>query len=261
MERIKQALERARKEPLTAARRVRKGRAFGSIAQSFVGYTETRIVQVSPDVLRRNRVITDTDSLDGTAYRLLRTRVLQRMIEKGWNSLAITSPSGKEGKTLTAINLAVSLSREINHTVLLADFDLRRPSVHKRFDYSPDVGIGDYLQREDIPLSQILFNPGIERLAILPGRESVPNHFEATASPRVIELVRELRTRYPDRLHLFDLPPLAALDDVLAFLPNVDAVLLVIEEGKTQRLALPRAQELLRGHVLMGTVLNKARGK
>jgi protein-tyrosine kinase len=100
-------------------------------------------------------------------------------------------------------------------------------------------------------------NPGIERLVILPGGKRIRHSSELLSSPRVVQLVEELKSRYEDRLILFDMPPLFAGDDVIAFLPHVDAVMLVVEDGKVSREQLVHANELL-GEKSIGMVLNKA---
>ena len=97
------------------------------------------------------------------AYRMLRTRVLQTLRENNWTSVAVTGPASGCGKTLTAINLAISLAMEVTHTVLLVDLDLRKPSIHEYFGYQPETGLSDYLLN-DTPINQIMFSPNIERL-------------------------------------------------------------------------------------------------
>jgi len=190
------------------------------------------------------------------AYRILRTRVLQRMRQNDWRSLAVTSVSPNEGKTLTAVNLAISLAMEVNQTILLVDFDLRRPHIHTYFNYVPDKGLSDYITA-DVPLSEILFNPSIERLVVLPGNVPLLNSSEMLSSPKMVQLMDELKTQYPSRLVIFDLPPLLSTDDALAVSPYVDAILLVVEEGVTQRDDLARAREMLQEVNVIGTVLNK----
>ena len=179
------------------------------------------------------------------------------MKDNHWNTLAITSPGTGEGKTLTSVNLAISLAREVNHTVLLVDLDLRRPSVSSCFGYAPEYGLNDYLEY-NISLSEILINPEIERLVILPGREATFNSSELLSSPKMVELVDELKTRYPTRIVIFDMPPMLIADDVLVFTPYVDAFLLVIEEGKTKENELLRSVDLLKQSNVIGTVLNKS---
>jgi capsular exopolysaccharide synthesis family protein len=191
------------------------------------------------------------------AYRMLRTRVLQTMRENNWTSIAVTGPASGCGKTLTAINLAISLAMEVTHTVQLVDLDLRKPSVHRHFNYTPEVGLGDYLKR-DVPIQQIMFTPSIERLVVLPGREAIQNSSEMLRSPKMVALVNELKHRYPDRLVVFDLPPILAADDALAFSPYTDAMLLVAEAGGTSQEDLQKSLDVLKGAPVIGTVLNKA---
>lgn len=261
MERIKEALERARQDQAKAPRPDKSAAvadAAGKTPGEGIRYTKTRTFPTSETVLRDKRVIADSDSGEATAaYNLLRTQVLQRMKEHGWNALAITSPGTQEGKTLTAVNLAISLAREVNYTVLLVDLDLRKPSVHGYFGYVPEKGLTDHLFG-DAPLQEVLFNPGVERLVVLPGREAVANSSEVLSSPRMVKLVEELKSRYPSRIVLFDLPPLLSADDAMAFSPYVDAALLVIEDGKTDREDLERSIGFLRTTEILGTVLNKA---
>lgn len=240
-----------------AAREARGGTAGGS---SFA-YTQTRVLDIRPEVFRKNRLIHPHDAGPAmSAYRQLRTQVLLAMRRSGWTSLGITSPGMAEGKTLTAINLAISLAMDVNHTVMLADLDLRRPGVHRAFGLEERPGLSDYLI-SNADLRGLLFNPGIPRLVVLPAGQPLPNSSEMLSSPRMNQLVEEVKTRYPARIVLFDLPPLLAADDVLAFSPQLDAVLLVAEEGRTRKKELEAAAEMLHGVPVIGPVLNKARAK
>ncbi|WP_239649985.1 hypothetical protein [Methylocucumis oryzae] len=101
-------------------------------------------------------------------FRMLRTRVLKQLRTNNWNSFAVTSPSKGAGKSMIAVNLAISMAMEVNQTVLLVDFDLRYPKVHWYFDVNTDYGILDYIQ-SDVPLSEILINPGVERFSGITG--------------------------------------------------------------------------------------------
>src|SRR5690606_12068204 len=115
--------------------------------------------------------------------------------------------------------------------------------------------ISDYLLRDE-PIQNILVNPGVERLVLLGGNERLEHSSEALGSPRLIQLVEELTQRYPDRIVIFDLPPLLSSDDAIAFAPYVDAVLMVVEEGRTTPEELERCAELLNGKPVLGSVLN-----
>lgn len=260
MERIKQALEKARLE------RQKSGGGYTSshssskaMTSESLAYTHTRTVPVDKSFLREKRVITGFEQCAFTeAYKMLRTQVLQRLREKNWNALAVTSPGIDEGKTLTSINLAISLAMEVNYTVLLVDADLRHPSVHSYFGIDAEYGLSDYLTA-DKPLSELLVHPDeIPSFVILPGGKQLTNSAEMLNSPKMVKLVEELKMRYPSRIILFDLPPLLNAADTLAFSPYVDAVLLVIEDGKTQIADAKRASELLQGTNVLGTVLNKS---
>jgi len=262
MERIKKALERAREER-QSVRLLSELHLPSALPKpgERIWYTQTRVVAVPPEFFKNKRVIAGLGPGPVTdAYRILRTQVLQRMRQNNWRSLAVTSVGPKEGKTLTAVNLAISLSMEINQTILLVDFDLRQPDVHTYFNYVPDKGLSDYIT-EDVPLAEILFNPCIERLVILPGNVPVLNSSEMLSSPKTVQLVQELKSKYPSRLVIFDLPPLLSTDDALAVSPYVDAVLLVVEEGVTQKEDLVRAREMLQGVNVIGTVLNMGEAK
>lgn len=224
-----------------------------------VQYTQTRVVHVPPLLMRKHRLLTPNQADPvASAYKILRTRVLQRLRAHDWTTLAVTSPRPGEGKTLTAINLAISLAREVTLTVLLVDMDLRRPSVHRYFGYEPLAGVSDHLLHGR-PLTDILFNPGLERLVVLPGRESIHNSSEMLNAPAMASLMHELKTRYARRFIIFDLPPLLDTDDVLAFAPQVDATLLVVAEGKTSRDDLRHVREVMQGVNILGTVANQAR--
>lgn len=226
-----------------------------------VTYTQTRVLEVRPEVMQRNRLIAPTDAGAAlNAFKLLRTQLLQIMDRNDWCALGVTSPGPGAGKTLTAINLAISLALDVNHTVLLVDLDLRRPSVHRYFGLEDTRGLGDYLTGGS-DLRGLLFNPGIERLVVLPGGAPRENSSELLTSPRMIELAREMKARYRSRIVLFDLPPLFAGDDALAFSPRLDAVLMVAEEGRTKKREIEAAVALLGAVPIIGPVLNKARMK
>ena len=222
-----------------------------------IEYRRTRVVPVSTEVLERNRLLCDPRSAMASAYKTLRTQVLQRMREHGWRSIAVVSPAPGEGKTLSAINLCLSLARDVHHTVLLADLDLCRPSVHRYFELEPVLGLNDHLT-SGAPIEDVLVNPGVQRLLLAPTTHPIDNSSELLASERARTLVDELAQRYPARIVVYDLPPVLAADDTLAFLPNVDAVLLVVRDGKTLQRDLQRTLDLISTKPLLGSVLNRA---
>lgn len=265
MERIREALERARRERKSEGSLLQGTPRWADPQPGLpsgtdsISYTQTRTVHVSPQVLFENRVVNALGSGASTdAYKILRTRVLSELRANKWNALAVTSPGENEGKTLTAINLAISLAMEVGQTVLLVDADLRHPSVHGYFGLKPDFGLSDYLLGEE-EIEDLLIHPGIGRFVMLPGGQPLQNSSEMLSSPKMAELVRELKSRYPTRIILFDLPPVLSVADALAFAPHVDACLLIVEECKTRSDDLVRAVEVLKGASnLVGVVLNKS---
>jgi Mrp family chromosome partitioning ATPase len=222
-------------------------------------YTNTRIFTPDPAALESKRIVNPaSNSTAVAAFRMLRTQVIQRMDENGWRTMAVLSPGANDGKTTTAINLAVSLANDHRHTVLLVDCDLRRPAVGETLGISPEFGVDDLLHG-DARIEQCLYHPeGFDRLVVLPARAALPNSSEALAGPHGRALVSELRGRYPERIIVFDLPPVLGTDDALAFLPLVECGLVVIAERVTPRNDLLRCMELLRKTPILGTVLNRA---
>jgi Mrp family chromosome partitioning ATPase len=224
-----------------------------------IHYEETRIVEPDPAVLHANHVIAAHDG-DPTAniYRILRSQVLRKLADGGWSTIAVCSASPGEGKTLTAVNLAISLSMDVNHTVLLVDLDLRDPGVATTFGIEPTFGIDDYLKGR-VELAKCLVNPGIERLVLLPMREAMDRSSEVLGSPMIARLAHELRVRYPDRIVIYDMPSVLPTDDCLAFMPNVESTLFVVAEGESRGTDIQRALIMLKKHNILGTILNKSR--
>jgi capsular exopolysaccharide synthesis family protein len=217
------------------------------------------IVQVDNKQLREHRVIAASEHDERVgAYRQLRTLILKTMRDNKWMSLAITSADEGAGKTLTAANLAIALSKDVNTTVLLVDLDLKKPSVHKILNLDPDKGLVDFLQGT-AELEEIVYSPGIDRLAVLVGRSTGKYSSELLASPKMKELMRDLCQQSATNITIFDLPPLLRNDDAILFAPFADATLVVVEDGVTTEDGLERSLQLLSKANVIGTILNKAR--
>jgi Mrp family chromosome partitioning ATPase len=150
------------------------------------------------------------------------------------------------------------LVRQLNKQAVLIDLDLRRPSVHRYFGFQPARGVSDFLLGRQ-PLTACLIHLGSERLVLMPQAGPVEASSELLASPRMAELVGELKARYPDATFIYDCPPLLTTDDPLVAMGHVDGCLLVVHEGKTRKAELLRAAELVGETRLLGTVLNNAR--
>ena len=203
--------------------------------------------------------LTDPAALRG--YKILRTRVLRRLEANQWHSFAVTGATPGEGKTLTSINLAMALAQDSNTWVFLVDLDLQRPKVASYLGLNNSLGergLTDYLLG-DATFEQITYSPaGMDRLSVIPNFQTVANASDLLTSPRMDELVQSLEAEMPRRIVIFDMPPVLASDDVLAFSPQVDGMLLVVAEGLTSRDALKGAKSLLQEMNLLGVVLNRS---
>jgi Mrp family chromosome partitioning ATPase len=219
--------------------------------------TLSRLVDVDPVALEHQRVLpTGATGHYGAPYKMLRTQILRRLDQLNANTFAVIGGASGAGKTLTAINLAIAIAADHDRTALLVDLDLRRPSIHTKLGIKCEVGIEDCL-RNGRPLRDAMARLiGYERLVVLPARESCQDSSELLASQRTHLCIREMRMRYKDRVLIFDLPPVLQADDALAFSRHVQAALLVVGDGTTQRAEVKRTLHLLKDLPILGTVLN-----
>jgi len=223
-----------------------------------IEYTTTRIVDIAPEVLERHRVSVVSDDKNADVFRMLRTQLLMQMRENDWRTLAVTSPNKGAGKSTVALNLAISFAMEVDYTALLVDADLRDPDLRHLLELDSGPGLADYLVGA-APMEKLLIHPKIGNLVLLPGGAPVANSSELMRSPMMAEMIRELRGRYPDRLIVFDVPPLLSGADTLALSDYMDATMLLVEERKTTREDVERSCQLLHNSNLVVVVLNKSR--
>jgi protein-tyrosine kinase len=192
------------------------------------------------------------------AYNMLRTRLLQRVRGNGWTRIAVTSPGPGEGKSVTAINLALSIARERHNSVFLLDLDLRNPSICRHLGLVPNVEIFRFLTGEVGPES-IFFSIGVENLSLAGGMTRTGESSDLLTTGRLEQLFDYIRSIASHPLILIDLAPALSTADVLVIAPKVDATLLVVAQGKTRRESLARTSELLSEYTVAGVVLNRSR--
>ncbi len=258
MEKIQQAIEKARRQRENAHERVH-GRDHAKELQS-IEYTHTKILEGRVDHQRENRILSAMGhSHYSDAFKILSTQIMHRMEENHWSSLIVTSVGGDEGKTTTAINLGISIAKEIEYSVLLVDGNLRKPDLHNYFGIKPEFGLSDYLTN-DLDLADVLVRPNdIDHFVLLPGGQPLMNSTEMLGSPKMCTLAEELKNRYPKRIVIFDMPPVLNVADTVSFSPCVDSALLVVEDDVTKETELQQAINLMSVTNIIGTVLNKAR--
>lgn len=231
-----------------------------------IRYSKTKIKKIDNRILQKGKVISlfhEIEKVD--QIKALRTQILNHLNEVGGNSLLVTSANPYEGKTFTAINLGVSIAQELDRTVLLVDADLRKHNrQHKDFAsdfFGTDMteGLSNYLLGQS-EITDLLINPGIDRLVLLPSGKPLPNSAELLGSPRMVMLVNDIKKRYEDdRIIIFDSASLLTCADPLVLTRYVDGILLVVEEDRTTSDELKKSTELLKDKPLFGTVFNKTR--
>lgn len=210
------------------------------------------------EAMERNHVLLGlSDVAVSRAYKILRTRVLQRMRAKNWNTLGITGTSAGEGKSLTAVNLALAMAQDVNTWVFLVDLDLQRPQVGSYLGMRYERGLTDYLTGH-AEFDQIVYDTGIKRLSVIPNAHPVEQSSEYLGGPRFNEFLTKLASEVPQRIVIFDLPPLMVSDDVITFAPQLDGLLLVVSQGHTVRRTLANAREILAEMNVIGVVLNRS---
>jgi capsular exopolysaccharide synthesis family protein len=217
-----------------------------------------RPAAVDPEALERNRVLLRVqDVAVSRAYKILRTRVLHRMADNNWFTLGVTGTGAGEGKTVTAINLAIALAQDPNAWVCLVDLDLQRPQLGAYLGMSYEHGLTDYLAGQ-AELDQIIYDIGLKRLAVVPNASPIETSSEHLLSARMADFINALEAQTPRRIIILDMPPLMVSDDVLAFAPRVDTFLLVASQGITARRTLANAKEVLSELNVLGVVLNRS---
>jgi protein-tyrosine kinase len=240
-------------EPRTAAR--------VSISPTASRPTYPRL-QCDMEQVAQNRIVLPgtplaADARVMAAYRILRTRLLNRISMRNWTVLAVTSPGPGEGKSVTSINLALNFAREGSRSVYLIDLDMRHPTVCRYLGAHPPHDLVNYFNGE-VDAASVFFSIGADNLAIAGNMVTTDLASEMLAGDRLLELFAYIKSVAPNPLIIVDLPPTLVTDEALMIAPRVDATLLVVADGQTRRDSVTRARELLAEYPIAGIVLNKS---
>jgi non-specific protein-tyrosine kinase len=223
---------------------------------------QPRRVTFDPHTARDNRLVLSSSVPEdrGTvaAYGMLRTRILHRARSKGWRTIGVTSAAPRDGKSLTAVNLALSLAREKNSVVVMLDLDMRNPSVCRTLGITPQIELRDYFEHRVETPNDLFVSIGIENLLIAGNVTATQNSAELLSSSRLEELFQFIIGATTNPIILIDLPPVLSPEDALVVAPRIDAVVLVASEGITPRADLQKASELLADFPMAGLVLNRS---
>jgi len=198
-------------------------------------------------------------------YRLIKRPLLVNAFGHGdtpplhnGNMIMVTSSLPGEGKSFTAINLAISMATEMENTVLLVDADVTKTAIMKYLGLRGDRGLTDVLLDPSIPLSDVLIKTDIAKLTVLPPGRAIAHSTELLASSAMRSFVNDIATRYPDRIVIFDTPPLLSTSEASVLASYMGQVVFVVEAERTPQEAVREALSHLAEHPSVGLVLNKA---
>ncbi len=257
MSRIEKAIEKASK--------MRDSMTFGETLSDKKDRSESRAVldkkavTVSDKVKVENPYIVtlnDPDSPASEEYRNLKSMVVRLTRQEEFkNTLMVTSTFSCEGKSVTSLNLAITLAQEYDHTVLLVDADLRNPFLHRYLNLNPEIGLSDCLiNGHDI--GRALIRTGIGKLTFLPAGRNVTDPAEILSSRKMKELISEMKHRYPDRYIIIDTPPVLQFAETRSISTAVDSTLFIVKEGKVPLHNIKDALDILKDCNILGIVYN-----
>jgi protein-tyrosine kinase len=192
-------------------------------------------------------------------YKILREQLRRLRNEAGVQTIAMTSPIKRDGKTTVAVNLAASIALEYEEKVMLIDADLRAPSVHRYFNTDFSHGLTDYLSSNSTAgVKGFIKDTHLSGLKIITSGK--PSRFasELLAKDRMRHMLEEIRSILPGHTIIVDSPPVLATPDPLVLSRVVDGVIMVIRAGKTPKDYLARALSSLNSEKVLGIVLNGA---
>jgi exopolysaccharide/PEP-CTERM locus tyrosine autokinase len=202
----------------------------------------------------------EPESSAAETFKMLRTKILVLARERPLRSIMVTSAEPRDGKSLTAANLAVSIATGINEHVLLVDCDLRRPCLHTMFNLNNRQGIQEYLEQGTSPAPFLVKTP-VEKLTLLPGYKTSKTPSELLCSVKMRELIDELKSRYEDRFVIYDAPPGQFIAETTFLARMMDGVIFVVRHGKTPRNRILETVESIGRERILGVVFNASNEK
>ena len=174
------------------------------------------------------------------------------------NIIMVTSSRPGEGKTFTAINLALSIALEKDKTVLLVDADVLRPNVMKTLALKDEHGLMEYLLGETVNISEVMYKTNLDNLRIIPAGKSHHLSTELLASERMFLAVEEFANRYTDRVVIVDTPPLLGINETAILANLAGQAVVVTEESKTKLIDIEQAVKQLNPRMAIGFIMNKS---
>ena len=198
-------------------------------------------------------------------FRVIKRPIIRNALRKdgvkvkNGNLVMVTSSLPSEGKTFTAINLAMSVAMEFDNTVLLIDGDVAHPMLPTLLNVPSEPGLLDLLTRDDLDVADALVRTNVEKLTVLPAGSRHRRATELLASEQMVNLLRELASRYADRIIIFDSPPLLATTEARVLATHVGQIVMVVAADATTQHAVSQALSTIESCEIVLMMLNKAR--
>lgn len=198
-------------------------------------------------------------------FRLIKRPLITNVFNQGAaqiknaNLIMVTSSLAGEGKSFCAINLAMSIAMEMDHTVLLVDADVAKPSLPGFLGLKSDKGLMDVLLDDELQLSDVMIRTNVEKLSILPAGRGNRYATEMLASEAMSRLLQEMAHRYRDRVIIFDSPPLLATTEARVLAAHMGQIVMVVEAEKTTQDQLQEALAQIESCDVVGLLLNKGK--
>ena len=200
-------------------------------------------------------IISGNSKMVAESIRMMRTKIFYPDSGAPPRSILVTSAIPGEGKSFVCANLGVSIAQGIEKQALLVECDLRRPSLSKLLGLSNSKGLVDYLQ-SGTPLEQLIQQTSMPKLSVLPSGKPPKNPAELIDSKKMASLIEDLENQHPDRLIIFDSPPIQAASETDVLAKKVDKVILVIRWGYARREHAKQLVEMLGKDKILGVVFN-----
>lgn len=174
------------------------------------------------------------------------------------NIIMVTSSRPSEGKTFTAVNLALSIASEQDKTVLLVDSDVLKPNVLRTLGIDKKKGLMEYLRGEVKDISEVLYHTNVDKLKIIPAGRSHHLSTEYLASQKMNETIDEFSNRYSDRVVIIDSPPLIGITETAVLANFAGQAAVVVEEGRAKLSDIKTSVERLNPEMAIGFIINKS---
>jgi exopolysaccharide/PEP-CTERM locus tyrosine autokinase len=255
-----------KQQPLTAPLTATQEGAKRGPGGSDEGPASTsRCIELDLDTIAAAGIVTPHAARSRVAdqYRVVKRPLIANAVEKGAvgvkhsNLIMVTSALAGEGKSFTAINLAMSIATELDHTVMLVDADVARPSVPRMLGFTSGAGLLDILE-SSADMSSVLLRTNVEKLTILPSGTPHPRATELLASDAMSQLLDEIATRYADRIIIFDSPPLLATTEARVLAALMGQIVMVVAADSTSQHAVSQALGTIENCEIVLMMLNKA---